>query len=38
MPTVKVSDISVYYEEHGDAGSPLLMIAGLGMSKAGLTR
>jgi len=31
MPTVKVNDISVYYELHGD-GDPVVLIAGLGTS------
>ena len=29
MPTVKVNDIQIYYEVHGD-GFPLIMIMGLG--------
>jgi hypothetical protein len=29
VPTVQVNDIAVYYEEHG-AGTPLVLIAGLG--------
>ena len=34
MPFAPVDDISIYYETHGEHGSPLLMIAGLGASKA----
>lgn len=33
MPTVKVSDINIYYEIHGD-GDPLLMIQGYGQYSA----
>ena len=29
MPTVKVNDIQMYYEIHGE-GKPLLLIGGLG--------
>lgn len=29
MPTVKVRDINMYYEIHGE-GQPLVLIAGLG--------
>jgi pimeloyl-ACP methyl ester carboxylesterase len=29
MPTIKVGDISIYYEVHGE-GEPLLLISGLG--------
>ena len=29
MPTVKVGDINIYYEEHGQ-GEPFLLIAGWG--------
>ena len=30
MPFTKANDISIYYEIHGETGSPLVMIAGLG--------
>ena len=30
MPYAKLSEISIYFETHGDSGSPLLMINGLG--------
>jgi len=33
MPYVKLSEISIYFEVHGNNGSPLLMITGLGCSK-----
>jgi len=33
MPYVKLSEISIYFEVHGNNGSPLLMINGLGCSK-----
>jgi 3-oxoadipate enol-lactonase len=33
MPYVKLSEISIYFEVHGNHGSPLLMINGLGCSK-----
>src|SRR3990172_13244429 len=29
MPTLKVNDIEIYYEEHG-AGAPVILITGLG--------
>ena len=35
MPYANANNISIYYEVHGDNGSPLLMIHGLGASKAG---
>ena len=28
MPTLKVNDIEIYYEEHG-AGDPVILITGL---------
>jgi len=34
MPYVKLNEISIYFEVHGNNGSPLLMIHGLGASKA----
>jgi len=34
MPYVKLNEISIYFEVHGNNGSPLLMIHGLGSSKA----
>jgi len=34
MPNVKLNEISIYFEVHGNNGSPLLMINGLGASKA----
>lgn len=34
MPFAPVDDISIYYEVHGERGTPLLMIAGFGASKA----
>jgi len=30
MPTVKVNDIQMYYEIHGE-GKPLLLLGGLGL-------
>ena len=33
MPTAKIRDIQIYYEEHG-RGQPLLMILGLGQDVA----
>ncbi len=35
MPISKESNISIYYEVHGEQGSPFLMINGLGANKAG---
>ncbi len=35
MAFVKVNDISMYYEVHGGAGSPLILIMGLGATKLG---
>jgi pimeloyl-ACP methyl ester carboxylesterase len=37
MPTVKVSDINIYYEAHGE-GEPLLLIMGYGCSSSGWFR
>lgn len=34
MPTVKVGDINIYYEVHGE-GEPLVLIAGLGLDLTG---
>ena len=37
MPTVKVNDISVYYEIHGE-GEPLVLIMGLATDVVGWTK
>ena len=38
MPYAKLDGITIYYEVHGDKGSPLLMIHGLGCSIADWSR
>jgi pimeloyl-ACP methyl ester carboxylesterase len=35
MPYAKVNDISIYYEVHGEGGSPLILIGGYGGDIAG---
>lgn len=38
MPHISVNDISIYYETYGDAGTPLLMVMGLGSTTHGWSK